>query len=801
MSILTQIAADNIGEDIQELIRYKVVTNQAKKLSFLQKIIGNEPKNEARSSKSQYTQTGAQLTGFIGREIQATELHFGEAEKHLAHLNLSHNTSLQKITFTGDFPSLKRIYLNDCKLTILDISQATFPALTQLYVQNNLLTELVLPQNCPELVLLDASKNELIQLELGRDFEALAFLFLKGNKLILDESIWNKQENCAKEMKDYLREAGKGTIINEQIKLIIVGNGRAGKTSMYKVLKGLKFNENEGYTHAISLGTLEKKHLPDLLAEMKNPQIKVWDFGGQEIFYATHQFFLGEKAVYILAWTNEKILLEHRAKAEKESIKYDKPRLCAYWLENIKLRAKAAKPLMVRTHFHYNRAYRECEEAEKHPKSLHFDAKSSYNLSVLQEEIALILNEKWQDKQHSFGNEIAETWDKVSKAVAKKRKTTPFLDFETGFIPLCKGKNWQIETGGELSVAKYLDDIGEIVYFPDDSQLKNIVYIDPNWLINQVYRLLEDAETIKQRKGKIDAAYLQQIFPESEYTDTERSNFVALLKNFKLIFEEKEEGYYIAPQYLQEELAEDTQVFYDIILNSLDLVFEFRFSEFLPENLIINFLCEYGPYAKKFYWRNGICFAQKDTGIPCVVTCDEASRTLAVYTKSEGKNNGKNDVFLLQKEICNMLQTLGGNAEVEISVDKTKETKVFVPMDTIKKQYLKRQKNTHFLYGEKDTPIYFSMHNFLFDGGHEVGKQVDLRELIASNRFTEAFALLFEQYPNNDALYLQKGRFRHNQDEWHGGRRRPDEYDIELNKIRNSLLEFSKQKDASFAKD
>ena len=95
---------------------------------------------------------------------------------------------------------------------------------------------------------------------------------------------------------DYLRELGEGTIINYRAKLIIVGNGRVGKTSIYRRLANQPYNEKEAYTHGIQIGQLKKEHLPDVKTE--SLQLKVWDFGGQEIFYGTHQFFLSDEAIY-----------------------------------------------------------------------------------------------------------------------------------------------------------------------------------------------------------------------------------------------------------------------------------------------------------------------------------------------------------------------------------------------------------------------------------------------------------------------------------------------------------------------
>ncbi len=42
--------------------------------------------------------------------------------------------------------------------------------------------------------------------------------------------------------------------------------------------------------------------------DSKNSIIKlnIWDFGGQEIYHATHQFFLTERSVYLLIWNARK---------------------------------------------------------------------------------------------------------------------------------------------------------------------------------------------------------------------------------------------------------------------------------------------------------------------------------------------------------------------------------------------------------------------------------------------------------------------------------------------------------------
>ena len=32
-------------------------------------------------------------------------------------------------------------------------------------------------------------------------------------------------------------------------------------------------------------------------------RLAVWDFGGQEIYHATHQFFLTDQSLFVLVWS------------------------------------------------------------------------------------------------------------------------------------------------------------------------------------------------------------------------------------------------------------------------------------------------------------------------------------------------------------------------------------------------------------------------------------------------------------------------------------------------------------------
>ena len=77
--------------------------------------------------------------------------------------------------------------------------------------------------------------------------------------------------------------------LNES-KLILIGDGGAGKTSIVKRLLKQDFNPQESQTHGININTLT----------INDIKLHCWDFGGQQIMHATHQFFLSKRSLYLL---------------------------------------------------------------------------------------------------------------------------------------------------------------------------------------------------------------------------------------------------------------------------------------------------------------------------------------------------------------------------------------------------------------------------------------------------------------------------------------------------------------------
>ena len=79
-----------------------------------------------------------------------------------------------------------------------------------------------------------------------------------------------------------------------EIKLILLGNGGAGKTCVANALLNNHFDPNKCKTKGIEI--LHYK----LKIDNKPSCIHLWDFGGQEIYHAMHTIFMSSGAIYVI---------------------------------------------------------------------------------------------------------------------------------------------------------------------------------------------------------------------------------------------------------------------------------------------------------------------------------------------------------------------------------------------------------------------------------------------------------------------------------------------------------------------
>jgi len=267
----------------------------------------------------------------LERLSQLQDLHFWE------------NSLTELPEWLGQLTELRVLSLRNNQVSVLPNSFIHLQHLQKLIIHNNRLK--ALPEfisqlkNLRELIV---SNNQLTYLpESIQDLRQLSHLFIHGNPgLGLPEEslgptvteVYGADEQqltppkSPKEILDYYfsTRGDKGVALRE-MKLIVVGWGKAGKTTLVKRLTGAPMDLTESETHGILISPFTL-HCKD-----GNLSARVWDFGGQHVLHAMHEFFLTARSLYLL-------VVEQRGDGAERDAKY--------WLQLIRSYAPNA-PVVV----------------------------------------------------------------------------------------------------------------------------------------------------------------------------------------------------------------------------------------------------------------------------------------------------------------------------------------------------------------------------------------------------------------------------------------------------------------------
>ena len=124
---------------------------------------------------------------------------------------------------------------------------------------------------------------------------------LANNLSILKvEGLWG--EHNANSTLAAILERNKNSQCKKVCKVMLVGEARTGKTSLVRSLNYLPFDENQSITNAIEISDFSQqgKQLINNDVEMK-----IFDFGGQEIFHFIHPLFQSSQQCIVILVVNQ----------------------------------------------------------------------------------------------------------------------------------------------------------------------------------------------------------------------------------------------------------------------------------------------------------------------------------------------------------------------------------------------------------------------------------------------------------------------------------------------------------------
>ena len=147
--------------------------------------------------------------------------------------------------------------------------------------------------------------------------------------------------NCLEAARAHFADLSQQTHDDRELKLILIGNGRVGKTSLIKRLIHDQFDPQEESTHGIRLEPWT------VSLSSGSARVNVWDFGGQDIYHGTHALFLKSRAVFVIVWDQQTETNPQGCYQEGDFTFAHLP--LAYWLEYVRQSSPGSHIIVVQS--------------------------------------------------------------------------------------------------------------------------------------------------------------------------------------------------------------------------------------------------------------------------------------------------------------------------------------------------------------------------------------------------------------------------------------------------------------------
>lgn len=503
---------------------------------------------------------------------------------NLIELRLARNQLASMPSEIGRLTNLTDLTVSNNELTSIPSEIGQLSNLKSLYVSSNELISLP-PEigNLINLTRLNANGNKLTALppEIGR-LTNLTELGVRGNPLISPPPEVVKQGRQA--ILAYLRERDRKSEKQWVSKLLLVGEGDVGKTSVLHALRGEPFEDKQSTTRGIDIGCLE-------LAHPSEPDVKMalntWDFGGQEIYHATHQFFLTNRSLFLLVW-------DTRAGWEAGKLHY--------WLDALEARAPDSPVIIVASHTDERPASIPIEELKRHYKNIVGYCEVSNltrdGIPELRERIRRIAADL-----PLMGEEWPATWMEAAKDVRSREEKHVTAKTLQAVLTGRGVRKHDVPIVGQL-----LHDLGDILYYQDDEELHDTVILDPQWVIRHISDVLDDPE-IKTGLGIFEREHMERIWSGIKEPHM-RDRFLRLMERYDLSYRTLEDrDISIVVERLSED-APDYSEMWEAKAGQGEVSMTFKLNT-IPAGIPTWFIARTHRFTTYTHWRYGAVFADE----------------------------------------------------------------------------------------------------------------------------------------------------------------------------------------------
>lgn len=361
-----------------------------------------------------------------------------------------------------------------------------------------------------------------------------------------------------------------------RIKLMLVGCANRGKTTLVACLQGRRCGDES--TVGIDISEWSYR------SSFNKPKFhfSIWDFGGQEEYYATHQCFLSQESLYLLLFN-----LMHG----KEGAKELQP-----WLNNLALRVPKSCVIIVGTHLDEIRnenvedilalvkaVAKPFQSKLQIVDVLTVGLKNNFkNVNALKNAIynhaanyknkagLPIMGRSIPASYHALDKELQQIQQAVRRGIRE-----PVMHLEEFKTTIYQMQQVDIQDEEELKTATlFLTDAGSLLHYDDRRHnLHELYFVDPRWLCDMMATIV----TVKERnsfikQGILHKKHLPFLFKDQKFLQQYFYQYLTLLDQFEIAIPLSQD-HMLVPSMLPEEKPSDLTYIYTEPVHSRIIIF------------------------------------------------------------------------------------------------------------------------------------------------------------------------------------------------------------------------------------
>ena len=419
---------------------------------------------------------------------------------------------------------------------------------------------------------------------------------------------------CLESLRAHFADLIGGGEPDQDVKVIVIGNGRIGKTQICRRLHQWNYDETVDSTHGITVS-----HAPLRMSKDGNDvTLNLWDFGGQDLYHGTHSLFMKTRAIFLVIWTP---LAEKTNEYTHNGIRFRNQRL-PYWLSYVRNLAGKMSPVVIVQ----NQCDTALDEESEIPANLsefqfpyvqkvHYSAKEDRKRASLDDALQSAVEFlRESEGVASIGKgrmkvrkQLLQWQDEDSRRIESKRRHRTVSQDE--FRELCR------KAGGVSSpesLLEYLHNCGVVFYrrgvFDDQ------IVLDQSWALDAVYAVFHREKCYRQLQslgGRFTRSLLDTLVWQ-KYTAAEQELFLSMMTSCGICFVHRQaegdiEAEYVAPDLLPDRDAVSGQLAgrWNQDAETVSLTWTF---DFLHPGLVRTVISKLGNMAgdSAVYWKYGL---------------------------------------------------------------------------------------------------------------------------------------------------------------------------------------------------